>query len=638
MTSNDPNRAIAPPDSTTVHGAFARVAARRGDADFLCIEPETARTYGIDAGARSWREVAVEVERLRAAYAQAGYGHGHRVGLLLENRPAFFTHWLALNALGISIVPIHADMRAAEWTYLIGHSEMSLAVVQPGREGALRAAANEAGAQLETIRPEALGRIPAARSPERQAGHAIGRTSECALLYTSGTTGRPKGCRLANGYFLRAGEWYLGLGELAAVRADVERIITPLPLSHMNALAFSSMAAILSGGAIVQLDRFHPATWWQSVHDSRATIVHYLGVMPAMLLGLPPGPHDRDHAVRFGFGAGVDPRHHAAFEERFGFPLLEAWAMTETGAAACIMAHREPRHVGTRCFGRAEPFVETRVVDHHGADVADGASGELLVRAAGAESRNDFFLGYLKDEPATEEAWAGGWFHTGDVVQRTAEGDFHFVDRRKNVIRRSGENISAVEVESVLDMHPAVAASAVAATPDPVRGDEVLACVVLRKAPNLPALEQIAASIVRYAMERLAYFKAPGYVAFVDALPVTVSQKIQRGELKDLAKTLPGKPNCIDTRQMKRRRKKELQAAATAAGELETGSSKLDSGSGRLQTGSGKLQTGSGKLQTGNGKPETGGEKPEASGDKGDAGDTLDLGGYKLDISGDKLY
>ena len=541
---------------STVHAAFKRVAARRGDADFLCVEAVTAETYGIDAGARSWREVAGEVDRLRTAYAQAGYGHGHRVGLLLENRPAFFTHWLALNSLGISIVPIHAELRSAEWSYLIGHSEMSLAVVQPGREGGLRAAAIEAGAPLDTIRPEVAGQIPAARSPARLAGQPVGRASECALLYTSGTTGRPKGCRLANGYFLRAGEWYLGLGDLAEVRNDAERFITPLPLSHMNALAFSSMAAILSGGALVQLDRFHPTTWWQSVRESRATVVHYLGVMPAMLLAAPPSPLDHQHDVRFGFGAGVDPRHHAAFEERFAFPLLEAWAMTETGAAACIMANREPRHVGTSCFGRAELAVETRIVDEQGAAVGADVPGELLVRAAGTDPRRDFFLGYLKDEEATEEAWAGGWFHTGDVVRRSAEGDFHFVDRRKNVIRRSGENISAVEVESVLNLHLAVAASAVAATPDPVRGDEVLACIVLRKAANLPAPEQIAASIVRHALERLAYFKAPGYVAFVDALPLTVSQKIQRGELRELARTLPGTPSCIDTRQMKRRRKK----------------------------------------------------------------------------------
>ena len=541
--------------AVTVYEAFSRVAARRGDAELLCVEAVTAAAYGIDPGPRSWREVAGEVERLRAAYAQAGYGHGHRVGLLLENRPAFFTHWLALNSLGISVVPIAAELGATELTHLVGHSEIGLAVAMPHREGGLRAAAIEANVNLDTIRPEVPGRIPAARTPARLGREPIGRNTECALLYTSGTTGRPKGCRLSNGYFLRAGDWYLGLHDLAEVVPDIDRFITPLPLSHMNALAFSSMAAILSGGCIVQLDRFHPRTWWQSVRDSRATIVHYLGVMPAMLLAAAPGELDRKHNVRFGFGAGVDARHHAAFEERFGFPLLEAWAMTETGAAACIMAHREPRHVGTNCFGRIPPNVEARIVNEKGVDCGIDVPGELLVRATGADARRDFFIGYLKDAPATEAAWADGWFHTGDVVRRSAEGDFHFVDRRKSVIRRSGENISALEVESVLNQHPAVAASGVAATPDPARGDEVLACIVLHKSENAPPPERLATSIVRHALERLAYFKAPGYVAFVDALPLTSSQKIQRSELRELARTLPGTRNCIDTRAMKRRRK-----------------------------------------------------------------------------------
>jgi acyl-CoA synthetase (AMP-forming)/AMP-acid ligase II len=540
---------------STVHAAFTKVAAGRGDAEFLRVESVTAAAYAIDAGPRSWREVAAEVERLRLAYVQAGYGHGHRVGLLLENRPAFFTHWLALNAIGASAVPIHADMRSADWVHLIGQSEMCLAVTLPEREADLRSAASQAHVPMHTIRPEVPGRIPPARIAARLVKVEIGRGSECAVLYTAGASGRPKGCRLSNGYFLRAGEWSLGLGDLAAVRADVERVITPLPLSHMNAMAFSSMAVILSGGCLIQLDRFHPSTWWQSVRESRATIAHTLGAMPTRLLAAPPGEADRDHALRFAVGAGVDRRDHAAFEERFGVPLLEAWSMTETGAAACIMANSEPRHVGTNCFGRAESFVETRIVNDQGADAAADEPGELRVRAAGDDPRRDFFLGYLKDDEATEAAWAGGWFHSGDVVSRSAEGDFHFVDRKKSLIHRGRKVISPVEVESVLARHPAVASCAVAATRDPVRGEEVLACVVLRPSSAAPAPEHIAASIVAHALERLPYYKVPGYVAFVEALPVTLAQKIQRAELRELAKALPDRSNCIDTRKLKRRRK-----------------------------------------------------------------------------------
>jgi len=536
----------------TVHDAFSTTARRTPGADFLCTEAVTAEVYDIPPVAITWGDAAAQVERLRAAYAAAGYGHGHRVGLLLENRPAFLFHWFALNAVGASVVPINAEMRAAELTYLIGHSGIGLAVTLPGRAADLRAAAAQAGLPLAIVDAQAEAFPPAATVAPR-GGDAVGLATECALLYTSGTTGRPKGCMLSNDYFLRAGQWYAELGDVCDVRRDAERIITPLPLNHVNAMAFSTMVVLVAGGCLVQLDRFHPTTWWQSVRDSGATIVHYLGVMPAMLLAAPVAASDREHRVRWAFGAGVDRKNHALFEARFGFPLVEAWAMTETGAAACVMANHEPRHVGSSCFGRAESFVELRLVDDEGRDVPDATPGELLVRSSGPDPRRYFFSGYLKDEAATQEAWAGGWFHTGDMVRRDAEGNLYFVDRKKNVIRRSGENISAVEVESVLNQHPAVKTSAVAATPDSVRGDEVLACIVTRDDVPPQQRAQIAASIVQHALDQLAYYKAPGYVAFVPELPLTASQKIQRGQLRELAQALPGQVHCVDTRHMKKR-------------------------------------------------------------------------------------
>ncbi|HEU5294752.1 MAG TPA: AMP-binding protein [Burkholderiaceae bacterium] len=537
---------------STVHALFADTAARLPRADFLFIDAVTAGAYGIDAGPLSWVQAAARVEPLREAYAGAGYGHGHRVGLLLENRPDFLLHWFALNALGVSVVPIHADLRAAELRYLIEHSGVVLAVTLPAYADALRRAAAEAGCDMAVW----VAGVEAPPRPPRAAPRSaepVSERSECALLYTSGTTGRPKGCMLSNGYFLDAGRWYAGLGHLCTVRRDAERVITPLPLTHMNAMAFSTMVVLTAGGCLIQLDRFHPGSWWRSVRESRATIVHYLGVMPAMLLAATPSAADRDHAVRIGFGAGVDRTLHAAFEARFGFPLLEAWAMTETGSAACVMAHREPRHVGTNCFGRADPTMQWRLVDDAGRDVPAGDPGELWVRASGAEPRRGFFGGYLKDDDATDEAWTGGWFHTGDMVRADAEGNLYFVDRKKNVIRRSGENISAVEVESVLNQHAIVQASAVAATPDALRGDEVLACIITRRPVAVAERETTARSIVEHSLAQLAYFKAPGYVAFVDALPLTPSQKIQRGELKAVAARLPGQPHCIDTRSLKRR-------------------------------------------------------------------------------------
>ena len=228
--------------------------------------------------------------------------------------------------------------------------------------------------------------------------------------------------------------------------------------------------------------------------------------------------------------------------------------MTETGAGAVVIANREPRLIGTSCFGREGADMALRIVADSGQEAAVDEPGELLVRHAGDAPRDGFFAGYLKDEAATAEAWEDGWFHTGDIVRRGPDGQLHFIDRRKNVIRRSGENISAVEVESVLLQHPRVKAAAVAAVPDALRGDEVLACVVADNVPDDAAARQaLAAELVAWCLQRLAYYKAPGYVGFVAALPLTASQKVQRGELKALAASLVGQPVCVDTQAMKRR-------------------------------------------------------------------------------------
>jgi acyl-CoA synthetase (AMP-forming)/AMP-acid ligase II len=487
---------------TTVFTAFEQTARAHRDKPFLQVLPDNLElTYG---------EARARVDEIAGRYAKRGYGRGHRVALKLPNGAPFLLHFLALNRVGASAVPLNPDYRQSELEYVLGHSEASL-VVDSG--------------SLAAFDP------PAAPKP--------GNASECALLYTSGTTGKPKGCLLGDFYFLNVGRRYLAEGGLCEVRAGEERLITPLPLFHMNALAVSTTAMILSAGCVVQLDRFHPRTWWRDVVRSRATIVHYLGVMPAILMKQPPSAEDRVHRVRFGYGANANPADHAAFETRFGFPLVEAWAMTETGGGALIAASREPRHVGTRCIGFAKDDLEIRVADD---------SGELLVRQKGADPRKGFFSGYLKDDAATGEAWRDGWFHTGDCVRRGADGALHFVDRRKNIIRRSGENIAALEVEAALAGHPAIAQVAVVARPDEVRDEEVMACVVL--SPGQAASEATARSVQDWCLERLAYFKAPGHVAFLDELPVTSTNKVQKARLADFASA----PGCsFDLRSRKRR-------------------------------------------------------------------------------------
>ena len=246
--------------------------------------------------------------------------------------------------------------------------------------------------------------------------------------------------------------------------------------------------------------------------------------MPAILLHMDARENDDFSAqIKFGFGAGVNPKHHGPFEERFGFPLAEGWAMTETGGGGIIFAQDEPRKVGTSCIGRPKKGMEVKLVDESGAEVPFGEDGELLVRATGEDPGRGFFSGYYCNDEETAKAWASGWLHTGDVVCEDEDGLYHFVDRRKNVIRRSGENISALEVEAALVLDERIAATAVTAVPDEIRGDEVMACIILEQGQQPD--EETARAIFDRCAANLIYFKVPGYISFLEALPLTASQK-----------------------------------------------------------------------------------------------------------------
>jgi acyl-CoA synthetase (AMP-forming)/AMP-acid ligase II len=392
------------------------------------------------------------------------------------------------------------------------------------------------------------GRLP--RPGPAPRGGAPGLDSECSLLYTSGTTGRPTCCVLSNFYYLNSGAWYRDLGGHVSFEHGRERLMNPLPLFHMNAQAISATCMILTAGCLVLPGRFSPSRWWRDVVASRATVIHYLGVMPPLLLNQTPSPEERQHRVKFGIGAGIEPELHEAFEKRFGFPLIEVWGMTETGRiyADCV----EPRQVHTRAFGRARGGLEARVVDDTDGELPSGAEGELVVRWGGADGpRHGFFSGYLKNPDATEEAWRGGWFHTGDVVRRMPDGMLVFVDRRKNIIRRSGENIAAAEVEATLQAHADVGQVAVLAVPDELREEEVMACVV--PMAGVARDRATAERLVDWCLDRLAYYKAPGYVLFVDALPTTGTQKVQKAQIFPPGTDPRQAPGAIDLRALKKR-------------------------------------------------------------------------------------
>lgn len=517
-----------PTTGLTVYEAFRSACARWPGRPFLAMSPLTEREYFPEGYEVTYADALAEVARHSDALRSAGYGLGHRIGVLAENRPQHFILQLAFNALGISIVPLNPDLRAPELAYILAHSDLDLVISIDARLNDLAELARTSPRQAPVVALESVA-YPPARTARREG--VLGSATEAGLLYTSGTTGKPKGCILSNEYYEFLGNYYARAGGLIALREGGERVFNPLPVFHQNAGIFTLMGVIISGACFVMTDRFHLNSWWREVAESRATVVHYLGVMTALLLKLPPSPDERRHAIRFGIGAGIEPELHAIAEARFGFPLVELWGSTETGGG--FLANVEPREIHGKAVGRpgkrdGHDF-EVRLVDQNGADVAVGEPGELLVRRRGGDPRKGMFSGYLKDEKATAAAWSGGWYHTGDVLRQDDSGMLYFVDRIKNIIRRSGENIAAAEIEAVLLTHDDVEEAAVFAVPDALRDEEVMACIVPSKSRAGDAA--FGEELFEWCFSRLAYYKAPGWILFVDTLPKTSTQKIQKANI-----------------------------------------------------------------------------------------------------------
>lgn len=534
-------------ETSTIGEVFQRAVHAYADRSFLAVPEGRHRPYHRDGYEIDYAHAGRMVGALCEAYRSRGYGHGHRVAMLLDNRPEHFLHKLALNTLGVCCVPVNPDYRASEIAYLLDSSKADLAIVSEDRRDQFMAGRSAAVHKVPVSLFDRLTDAPAPQRPPR--ADPVSAASEASILYTSGTTGRPKGCLLSHGYEIASGRWYATRGHMAAFRGEGDRLYNPLPVYHVNASVVSFQAVIQTGSCQIQPDRFHPDRWWHEVRRTRATIVHYLGVIVPLLLGRPKSPDDRNHGVRFGLGAGVEPQLHAVFEERFGFPLIEVWGMTEM--VRILLDHEAPRAIGTRSFGRPVPGIEVRVVDDEDKDVAAGSPGELVIRHSEATPRRDFFSGYLDDDQATAQAWRNGWFHTGDTVRQDPDGTLHFVDRKKNIIRRSGENIAAAEIEAVLQAHPSVKQVAVLAVSDEIREEEVFACIVLHD--SVARDRQTVDRLFDHCFAELAYYKAPGWIQFVESLPTTGTQKIQKHQIFPPGTDPRAQPGTFDLRPRKKR-------------------------------------------------------------------------------------
>jgi crotonobetaine/carnitine-CoA ligase len=336
-----------------------------------------------------------------------------------------------------------------------------------------------------------------------------------AILYTSGTTGPPKGVVCPHAQF-----WWWGQNTgdaLGITEGDV--LFTCLPLFHTNALN-TVVQALVHGACLVIGDRFSASGFWQTLRDADASVTYILGAMASILAAREPGPLDREHRVRVALSPATSPQLWDVFRDRFGVTIVEGHGMTETNLAV------GPRDGEQRpgWMGRSMPGFQAKVVDAEDVEVAPGVPGELVVRA---DEPFAFASGYWRLPDATVESWRNLWFHTGDRVVADAAGWFRFLDRLKDVIRRRGENVSAWEVEQVLTAHPDVVAAAAVPVPSPLGEDDVMAFVVC--SDPAPSPDELTA----WADERLPYFAVPRYIDYLAELPLTENGKIRKYVLRE---------------------------------------------------------------------------------------------------------
>ena len=503
-----------PRSQRTVPQMLAVQAERHGDRPLLTIGEVTW----------TFRDAASIAARRAGTLAAAGIAAGDRVALLLGNRFELMEMVLACGWMGAIAVPINTAAMGPQISYFLRDSGARVLVIESDLLPRLDQVDMD---RLALERIWVVGDAPGNAAPTQRAeplpapgapipAEPVKPGDTLAILYTSGTTGPSKGVMCPHTQY-----YWWGINSIQLLEITAQDVLcTTLPLFHINALS-SFAQALLSGARMVLHERFSASRFWPAMVNSDATVLYLLGAMVPILLARPPAVEERSHRVRLALGPGVPPDMIASFGERTGVRILEGYASTETNFI--IGSTIDLQKPGT--IGRVRPGYHARVVDDEDFEVATGVAGELLLRA---DEPFAFASGYFGMPDKTVEAWRNLWFHTGDRVVRDAEGNFRFLDRLKDAIRRRGENISSYEVEQVLLLHSAVEMAAVFPVRSELAEDEVMCAIVLKPGRRLDPIE-----LMTFCEPRMPYFSIPRFVDFVPELPRTENGKVQKFKLRE---------------------------------------------------------------------------------------------------------
>jgi crotonobetaine/carnitine-CoA ligase len=494
-------------------------AVLRGRAE---LTPD-ARFLHFEGSERTFAEALAAAEGAAASLAAIGIGRGDRVALMLPNSLEFLDLWFGAARRGAVMVPVNTGLKGEGLRYIVEHSECGAAVVDAALVEPFEAALEGGGPSRRFVRGEAPGWDSVAAlltgNHPLVAPVEIGPGDLASILYTSGTTGLPKGVmNCQNAYPTAAHEF---TRRHVGVRAD-DVLYTSLPLFHVNAQMLSAVGSLVSGAPLVLAGRFSASRFFDDMRTHGATVFNYIGAMLTMLYKQPAKDSDRDNAVRLTVGGAAPAELWERFEQRFGLEILEIYGLTET-ATFCLGS--PPADVRVGKLGLPVSWAEVEVHRTDGSLADPGEAGEIVVRS----KRPDvLFQAYDKNPEATDKAMEGGWFHSGDRGRRDDDGYFVFLDRLKDAIRRRGENISSYEVERIVNSHPAVVESAAVGVPSELGEEEVMIVVVPRDEAGFDPEDLVA-----FCAERMASFMVPRYVRRRDELPKTATERVQKFELRD---------------------------------------------------------------------------------------------------------
>ena len=493
------------PEPRNIPGLLRQRAEAAPDKIFLFSEADKRQF--------TYREFVEAAGHAAAMLASHGIRKGDVVSLLLPNSVEYIIAYFGCWQLGALAGPVNGHLKSQEIEYVVSNSESKLMLVN-----------SEFVAKVECID---VSRV--VFDDERQASHGfhgskaadIDPEDEAIIIYTSGTTGKPKGCLLTHRNVIanarQISQW-LGFTEK-------DRLLTIMPLFHMNAVSVTTMSALYAGGSTVVSQKFSASRFWQIISDYQISSFGSVATMLSMLLstypdGVPAGL--KTDQLRFAMcgSAPVPAEVLRRFEETFNCLVVEGYGLSESTCRSTFNPPDERRRPGSCGLPIGN---EMRVVDEEDHNVPDGELGEIVLRG------ENILKGYFKNEAATAAAFRNGWFHTGDIGYRDSDGFYYIVDRKSDMIIRGGENIYPREIDEVLYQHPQIAAAAVIGIPDKLYGEDVAAVVVLK-----PDAKVSEAEVIEFCKARLADYKCPKTVRFVADIPKGPTGKLLKRELAQM--------------------------------------------------------------------------------------------------------